>query len=63
MTKSKANRLVELVRGKTLLKKAPTRRDVILHVYGVDIGDAPVAIGWKKLNKMSKEEKNHHATA
>jgi hypothetical protein len=59
MKPTKANRLVELVRGKTLLKEAPTRRDVILHVYG----NTPVVMGWKKLQKMSKEEANHHATA
>ena len=38
-TKDKSKRLIELVRGKTLLKDAPTRMDVILYVNGVDIAE------------------------
>lgn len=39
MTSKKAQRLIELVRGKTVLKEAPTRRDVILAIYRIDIDD------------------------
>jgi hypothetical protein len=37
---TKAESLVELVKGKTLLREAPTRRDVFLALYGLDI-DGP----------------------
>jgi hypothetical protein len=47
--KAKRARLVELVKVKTLLLEAPTRRDVIVHVYGIDIGNMPVITGSKKL--------------
>jgi hypothetical protein len=35
----KADRLVQLVKGKILLQDAPTRRDLILELYGFDIDD------------------------
>jgi len=48
-SKTKRMRLIELVKGKTLLREAPTRRDVILHIYGIDIDDPaniPVQRWW-----------------
>lgn len=39
MTNKKAQCLIELVKDKTLLREAPNRREVILHVYGIDIDD------------------------
>ncbi|MGA9845909.1 MAG: hypothetical protein WBQ25_26710 [Nitrososphaeraceae archaeon] len=39
---TKANLLAQIVSGKTLLTDAPTRRDVILRVYGIDIDDPKI---------------------
>ncbi len=36
---NKADRLIQLVKGKILLQEAPTRRDLILELYGFDIDD------------------------
>jgi hypothetical protein len=36
-SKAKAELLAKLVSGKTLLREAPTRLDVVMHVYAIDI--------------------------
>src|SRR5205809_5268478 len=38
--KSKTSRLIELVKDKTLLRKAPLVRDLIVELYNYDIDDA-----------------------
>jgi hypothetical protein len=61
--KSKRTKLIELVKGKTLLREAPTRRDVILHVYGIDISHSLSVIGQKKkkVQKIMSHEQLHHS--
>lgn len=54
--RSKAEQLAQLVRGKTLLREAPTRRDVILHVYGVDIDRLSVSHTQCRHTISDKEE-------
>jgi hypothetical protein len=45
-SKAKAELLAQLVRGKTLLREAPTRLDVVMHAHGIDIGRCE---RWQKL--------------
>lgn len=44
--KAKTELIAQLVCGKTLLREAPTRLDVVMHVYAIDIDTCE---RWQKL--------------
>lgn len=60
-TAAPMEKLVELVNGKILLKDAPTLREVILQIYGVDIDKIKTFPQYAMRHKW-REEKKYNAT-